>query len=75
MIGTDFKEKDLVFDAKIFEGENSGKLAKNIFCENWLNAKIALKSIQLVLPKKVIIVWIIDLVIIVGDKLHEKFCK
>lgn len=75
MIGTDFNQKDLFYSAEIKEGEYAGHKAKEIFCENWNSSKMALTAIQAVLPKKVIIVWIIGLVIIIGDKVQEKFCK
>ena len=75
MINTNFSEKDLVLDAEIQEGEHTGSKAKDLFCSQWENARIGLTTLQLLTSKKTIFSFILGIVITVGDKIQNKFCK
>lgn len=71
---TDYELEELELDAEIQEGENTGRKAKEIFCNQWENARLGLSTLQLLLQKKVIISFVIGIIITIGDKIKTKFC-
>lgn len=71
---TDFNDDELALDAEIQEGENKGRLAKDLFCKDWQYAKNGLVTLQLLTSKRTMFSFILGIVITVGDKLNERFC-
>lgn len=73
-MNTDFTDDELALDAEIQEGEHTGSRAKDIFCKQWDSARIGLSTLQLLLQKKIIVSFVIEIVITIGDKISLRFC-
>lgn len=54
--------------------EESGHKAKDIFCQNWAKAKIALQAAGAIV-KNPICKFIISLVITLGDAIEKRICQ
>lgn len=71
---TDYELDELALDAEIEEGEHTGSKAKDVFCNQWDNARTGLSTLQLLLSKKVIVSFAIGCIITIGDNIQKKFC-
>ena len=69
-----FEEVSINIDAPSSVEEHKEQPAKNFFCENWVNGKIALQLAH-DMVKNPIVKLIIKCCIFLGDGINDKICS